>query len=247
MQLHVFFTPTEVTSVHTWPDSIYIVVDVIRATTTLTVMLDQGAKRVLIANTLEKAHQAAEAIPDLLLCGERNALPPPGFDYGNSPAQFSRTDLRERELVLTTTNGTRAFFACPEDSTRLAGCFYNARAVTAYALARARKTGRHIAIVCAGEANYFALDDTVCAGYLALELLHQQPDIQADESVTAATALYHAYPPPALLDHCHSAQSVIAAGLQEDLALCTQPDASISVPVITGKDPATGLFVIEKI
>jgi 2-phosphosulfolactate phosphatase len=245
LQLHVFFTPTEVTSVNAWPDGIYIVVDVIRATTTLTVMLDQGAKRVLIANTLEQARQAAQAIPDLLLCGERNALPPPGFDYGNSPAQFSRTDLRERQLVLTTTNGTRAFFACPQQSTRLAGCFYNAHAVTAHAIALARQEDRQIAIVCAGERGYFALDDTVCAGYLALEILRQQPDVQADESVTAAIALYHAYSPPALLDHCHSAQSVIAAGLQEDLAFCIQPNASASIPIITGNDPATGLLVVE--
>ena len=170
MQLNVFFTPAEIGANESQPDDIYIVVDVIRATTTMAVMFDQGAARVLAAATVEQAREAALKVPGRLLCGERNVKPLPGFDYGNSPVQFSQLDLSGRELILTTTNGTRAFHACPTQTTRLAGCFYNAQAVMSHALKLALERNSNIALVCSGELGYFALDDAVCAGYLAIEL-----------------------------------------------------------------------------
>src|SRR5437016_6645450 len=99
----------------------------------MAVMFDQGAARVLAAETIEQAREAAQKLPGRLLCGERNVMPLPGFDYGNSPYQFSQADLTGREMILTTTNGTRAFYACPEDAKRLAGSFYNALAVVLHA------------------------------------------------------------------------------------------------------------------
>lgn len=244
MQLTIYFSPAEVAAVPSAPDDIYIVIDVIRATTTLTTMIERGAGSVLIADTLEQAQKAAQQLPGRLLCGERNALPLPGFDYGNSPAQFSQLDLRGRELILSTTNGTRAFFACPEQSVRLAGCFYNARAVCAHALRQARERQSNIAIVCAAERGYFALDDAVCAGYLAIELRRQQTDLEIHESVLAASALYHAYTPPKLLEFCNSARSVTEAGLQEDLEFCMRVSQSECVPRVVGKDSQTGLLMI---
>jgi len=244
LQLTIFFTPAEVAAIDAPANTIYIVIDVIRATTTLTVMLERGAKGILIANTIEQAQNAARMVPGRLLCGERHALPLPGFDYGNSPVQFSQLDLYDRELILTTTNGTRAFFACPNESHHLAGCFYNAQAVAARAIALARKNGGDIALVCAAEAGYFALDDATCAGYLALELQRQYSDLQAHESVSAATALYATYTPPKLLDYSNSARSVANAGLHEDLAFCMKISESTCVPTVLGRDAETGLLRI---
>src|ERR1700682_6203696 len=88
VQLTIFFTPAEIVTRDTSPDDIYIVIDVIRATTTLAVMFDRGAARVLVAGTIAQAQEAAQKKPGRLLCGERNVKPVPGFDYGNSPFQF---------------------------------------------------------------------------------------------------------------------------------------------------------------
>jgi 2-phosphosulfolactate phosphatase len=244
VQLTIYFSPAEVAAVQPADNDVYIVIDVIRATTTLTTILERGASYVLIADTLEQAQQAAQRVPGRLLCGERNALPLPGFDYGNSPAQFSQLDLIGRELILSTTNGTRAFFACPEQSVRLAGCFYNAEAVCARALHDAEERQSNIAIVCAAEKGYFALDDATCAGYLALELQRQHPALQVHESVLAATALYHTYTPPKLLEYCNSARSVRKAGLQEDLEFCMRVSQSSTVPQVLGRDAETGLLMI---
>ena len=226
-------------------NDIYIVVDVIRATTSMAVMFDQGAARVIVAGSIEQAWEAAQKMPGRLLCGERNVQRIPGFDYGNSPVQFSQLDLSGRELIMTTTNGTRAFYACPEQALRLAGSFYNARAVTAHALELAKMHGCDIHIVCSGENDFFGLDDAVCAGYLALELQHQQADIHLWESAKAAIALYEVYKPPKVLDNSEAARAVVEGGLPEDPPFCMRTSVSNSVPVVVGRELETGLLVIE--
>ncbi len=246
MQLNIYFNPAELTLVPLGLDDIYIVIDVMRATTTMTVMFDQGARQVLAAQTLEQALEAGQAIPGRLLCGERHTKTPPGFNYGNSPAQFSQLDLSERELILTTSNGTRALFACPRQSTILAGCFYNASAVTAQALALAQQRGSNIAIVCAAEYGYFALEDTACAGYLALELLRQHPQLAIHDSTYGAITIYENYPPATLIEHAQSARDLIAGGLQQDLDFCLKQNGSTSVPIVDGVEQQTGLLRLHQ-
>ena len=251
MRLNVFFTLSAIIPGQPATGHIYIVIDVIRATTTLATMFEKGAARVLVAETIEQAQAAAQKLPGWLLCGERNVKPLPGFDYGNSPVQFSQLDLTGRELILTTTNGTRAFYACPEHSMRLAGSLYNARAVSAQALALAQQHNSNISIVCSGEYGYFALDDAICAGYLAIELQRQYKEhphvtpLEVDESVHAAITLYSAYPVPKLIEHSQSAQSVITAGLPEDVTFCLQENGGTSVPAVVGTDMGTGLLLLE--
>jgi 2-phosphosulfolactate phosphatase len=249
LYLNVFFTPSAIVRHKASTDDIYIVIDVIRATTSMAVMFDQGAVRVFVASTVKQAREAAQKIPGRLLCGERNVQPVPGFDYGNSPVQFSQLDLAGRELVMTTTNGTKAFYACPEDSRRLAGSFYNAETVAARALALAKQYNSTISLVCSGEFDYFALDDAVCAGYLALELQRQQghlTPLHLDESAMAAIALYEAFKPPKVLDFSDSAQSVIHGGLPDDPPFCMRTSISQSVPMVVGKESETGLLMIER-
>jgi 2-phosphosulfolactate phosphatase len=249
LRLNVFFAPSAIVADESTVNDIYLVIDVIRATTSLAVMFDQDAARVLVASTIDEAREAARILPGRLLCGERNVQPVPGFDYGNSPVQFSQLDLTGRELIMTTTNGTRAFYACPEDSTRLAGSFYNAEAAALKALALAKDQNGNISLVCAGELDYFALDDAVCAGYLALELQRLQGQVlplDLDESALAAIALYEAFKPPKVIDYCNSAQAVILGGLPDDPPFCMRTSVSQSVPVVVGRENETGLLVIER-
>jgi 2-phosphosulfolactate phosphatase len=213
----VHFSPADVAAISVREGDVCIVIDLIRATTSLTILFEQGARRVYAADSLEQAQAAKQHFPERLLCGERHAKPLPGFDYGNSPAQFAALDFTGRDLVMTTTNGTRAFFACPPESVRLAGCFYNASAVTTQAFRIARERQSNLHIVCAAEFGYFALDDATCAGYLAAVLLRLSPAIQTHESVSAAITLYEQYAPPKLLEYCRSAHSVRSAGLGADL------------------------------
>lgn len=246
MQLKIYFNPAELAFVQTRVEDIYIVIDVMRATTTITVMFDQGARQVLAAQTLEQALEAGRKLPGRLLCGERHTKTPPGFDYGNSPTQFSQLDLKERELILTTSNGTRALFACPQQSTILAGCFYNASAVTARALSLAEERGSDIAIVCAAEYGYFALEDTACAGYLALELLRQHPALTIHDSAYGAITIHENYPADVLIERAQSARDLIAVGQQGDLDFCLKQNGSSSVPIVEGVEEQTGLLKLHQ-
>jgi 2-phosphosulfolactate phosphatase len=243
--LTIFFNPVELRSVEAPENDVYIVLDVMRATTTMAVMFDQGARRVLAAQTLEQAREASQKMPDRLLCGERHAKTPPGFDYNNSPAQFAQIDLSGRDLILTTSNGTRALFACPERSIRLAGSFYNAQAVVSAAFACAQERDCNISIVCASEYGYFSLEDTTCAGYLALELLRQHPSCQVRDSVHAAIALHESYPSSRLLEHAQSANDLRASGQEQDLEFCVRKNASDCVPAIVGVEAETGLLILK--
>ena len=247
MQLHVFFSPADLIAVQADPDDIYIVVDLVRATTTLTVLFDSHISRVFAANTVEQAREAVRLHPSRLLAGERHGLPLSDFDYGNSPAQFAELDLSGRELILTTTNGTRAFHSCPSQSVRLAGCFCNAHAVTTHALSLAQERQCDINILCAAESNYFALDDATCAGYLALELRRQQPDIALADDVYAAIALYNTYAPPKLAEYAHSVRAIRDKNLGRDVEYCMKIDGSRNVPYVVGNEEGTELLVIEGI
>jgi len=170
----------------------FIGVDVIRATTTLAVFFEQGCSRVLVASSLATAREARRALgPSYLLAGEEEGARPPGFDLGNSPAEVAASELRGRQIIFATTNGTHALRACIGGRAVLAGALRNARAVgtLAYLLAasgRGHAGDSHprdagsaapaeaatfeaqpdMHIVCAGRDGRTAYDDTLCAGYL---------------------------------------------------------------------------------
>lgn len=250
MQLNVFFLPSSIIHTPITEYDVYIVIDLIRATTCMTVICGRGGKRIFAAGSVEQARQAKRLYPERLLCGERHSLPLPGFDYGNSPVQFSQAELEGRELIMTTTNGTRAFHACPSNSIRLAGCLQNATAVASQALALAQNNQRNIHLVCAGEEDAFGLDDAVCAGYLAQELQRQARQNKAaltlDESALAAIALYDAYQPPRLIEYSDAARQILAHGLAGDPPFCLLINTSQSVARVTGLEAETGLLILEQ-
>lgn len=116
---------------------VFVVVDVIRATTTLCVLFERGCRRALVAPDIATARdlRGRRAFAEYLLAGEVGGVAPPGFDLGNSPAEVAEADLAGRSVLFATTNGTRALAACAGGGAIFAGAFRNARAVAAAALA----------------------------------------------------------------------------------------------------------------
>lgn len=132
----VLLTPAELGGeLRVRPTDVALVIDVIRATTTLAVLFDRGCARVLVAGDVPGARAFAAAHPgEYLLAGEVGGLPPPGFDFGNSPVEMAAADLSGREVIFCTTNGTRALHACAGAGAILAGSLRNAQAVCRAAL-----------------------------------------------------------------------------------------------------------------
>jgi 2-phosphosulfolactate phosphatase len=131
--------------VHSAPGSrrhtVYIVVDVVRATTTLCVLFERGCRAVWVAPGIVAAREAATRAPGRsgrnLLAGESGGVAPPGFDLGNSPSELARADLAGHEVVFATTNGTRAVRACAGGFAIFAGAYRNAGAVARTSVAAA--------------------------------------------------------------------------------------------------------------
>jgi 2-phosphosulfolactate phosphatase len=146
--------------------TVAVVIDVLRATTTMVHALAAGCSAVFPCAEVEEARAAARdrRFGEVLLAGERDGLPLVGFDLGNSPEAFSPEVCRGRALVLTTTNGTRALLRAAGADRVLAAAFVNFSAVCEHLLHEARPLN----IICAGNGGAVALEDVLLAGALVV-------------------------------------------------------------------------------
>ena len=142
-----------------------VAVDVLRATTTLSVALAHGAAAVVPLAGPAEALARRGAGPGVLACGERGGRIVPGFDLGNSPAEYAPAVVGGRTLAFASTNGSRALLAAAGCARRVLGAFVNAAAVRA-AVAREPR----VWIACAGKEGAFALEDAAFAGWLVRAL-----------------------------------------------------------------------------
>ena len=234
MQVEVTFVPRLASDVEA---KVCVVIDVLRATSTLVVLIEKGVREVVVCGTLAEARRIARRT-GYLLCGEVNSLPPPDFDYGNSPTEFAALDLGGRSAVLFTTNGTRALRQVAGAHAVLAGALLNRRAAAGAALAEAASADRSIAIVCAGcgVGRSFSLEDTYAAGAVVDSLLAQartaglRPRLWND--ALAALRLYRSYRgrTMACFRQADHGRSLIDLGLGHDLEFCARTDVSTAVP-----------------
>jgi 2-phosphosulfolactate phosphatase len=141
-----------------------VVIDVLRATTTIVHALAAGCCTVRPCADVEEARQLAGQMRagKVVLAGERDGLPLPGFDAGNSPGEFTAARCRGTTLVLTTTNGTKALLRAAAAARALVAAFVNFSAVCE----QLRQEARPIHVLCAGNAGEVALEDTLLAGAL---------------------------------------------------------------------------------
>ena len=217
------------------PRGVCAVVDVIRATTTLVAMAEAGDPEVWIAGDIAAARDAAERLgPGTLLCGERGGLPPAGFDHGNSPREFRKSDLTGRRAVLSTTNGAYAIERWCESRRSFIAGLRNAGAVAGRLLED--PDAASITVACAGRNGALALDDVYTAGVIVQRLLRNSPDLNLDESAVTALHVADAYPSAeAALAASRSARLLKPVGLWDDVDYCAATDASRAVPEVGGQ------------
>jgi 2-phosphosulfolactate phosphatase len=143
-------------------DGVAVVIDVLRATTTMVYALAAGCACVRPCLEVEEVRQVAGELPAgrVLLGGERDGSPLPGFDLGNSPREYTSCVCRGMTVVMTTTNGTRALLHAAHADRVLLGAFVNYSAVCE----QLRQELRPVHIVCAGSAGEVTLEDTLLAG-----------------------------------------------------------------------------------
>ena len=201
-----------------------VAVDVLRATSTLTLAREHGATRIVpLAGTAEALALRAER-PDVLACGERQGRIVPGFDLGNSPFEFVRDRVAGRTLAFASTNGSRALLALAGCGTRWLGAF-----LSASALAGALAGAPRVCIACAGKEGAFALEDAACAGWLVARLAAAGAEPANDEArLCAALAPRDAGEVRALVEGCEHGRYLAGLGPEyaRDVALCGTLDAA---------------------
>jgi 2-phosphosulfolactate phosphatase len=216
MKVDVAFTPAEAGAAH-----VAVVVDVMRATSTIAQALAAGFHRVLCCREIEQARGLrAELGDEAVLGGERNAVVIEGFELGASPRDY--LEPRAETAIMTTTNGTRAILTAASNSELVVlGSLLNLDAVAA----AGRAPGKDVTIVCAGFQGAFAIDDAYCAGRIA-ELLDGEPTDAAVASVVLARAFPTAW-------EGVNARTYGPPGLEDDLRWCTQENTLDVVPRFT--------------
>ncbi len=206
-----------------------VVIDVIRATTTIVEALANGATAIYPTRSTEDALRLVGSLgrEDTLLCGERKGLMIEGFDLGNSPREFDRDRVEGRGIVLSTTNGTQALAAAAGADRVLVAALLNLNAI-----AKALKGTSDLAIICAGKEGAFSLDDVICAGLLLERVLEADPEpATLNDAARGALALAeHLVPDRDLLADTAAGQALVEIGLEADLALCARQDVHDLVP-----------------
>jgi len=223
MRIDTYFTVPEVDGA-SLAESAVVVIDVVRATTTIIEALANGARAIFPTESTEEAVRLASSLgrEDSLLCGERKGEKIEGFDLGNSPAEFTREVVEDKKLVMSTTNGMRAL-GVAQEAARVLPCALTNLTAVATELASAEL----IAIVCAGQEDGFSLDDALCAGHLIQRILEHREDeeLELNDASRAVRALAQAREPTRrFLSLAAAGKAVIEIGLEDDLAICADVD-----------------------
>jgi len=209
-----------------------VVIDVIRASTTITIALHHGCAGIVPVRTLREARVVALTLGDgVLLAGERAAAKIAGAHLGNSPAEYERERIEGKTVVLTTTNGTRAFRAIDGARDVIACAFLNMSATARWL----RRAGLDVLIVCAGRNGHFCLEDAVGGGMLIdrLSRISDRP-LELSDGARAARLLYAADQGDLLemLRGCEWGRGITRKGFGADLEICAQVDLTDVVPVM---------------
>lgn len=169
--------------------AIAVVIDVLRASTTIVHALDAGAKSVIPCRSPNDARALAAGLANeqVLLGGERRGVLIEGFDLDNSPLRYTPDAVDGKTIVFTTTNGTRALMQCESAERVLIGAFVNLNAL----IGSLANNARSVHLVCAGTHGEISSEDILCAGAIALGIRSADAEIElAGRSTAPAMADY---------------------------------------------------------
>jgi 2-phosphosulfolactate phosphatase len=211
-----------------------VVIDVLRTTSVIVTAFAGGAEAVVPVGSIEEAEtlSAASTPGSTLLAGEREVMPIPGFDLGNSPLLFNPQVVKGKQIILTTTHGTRALELCEGAKQTIIASFLNAAAVVEHIL----ENGDSWKLLCSGMHGRFTLDDGLCAGLL-LSRVSERKQIRTRDLGSVMKSLYESNSgalDKLLGEHCNGYQYLQSQGFHEDLEFCLEVDRYKILPRLSG-------------
>lgn len=231
MRIDVFFGAAALTQADV-AGRVVAVIDVLRASTSIAAALENGARAILPFETSEDAVTRSKTLEraEVRLAGERKMLPIPGFDFGNSPREFTREAVEGKTVLMTTTNGTAAITSAQGARDVIVASYVNFSAVMSM-LRTALRGGTDVAIICAGQDRQFALEDAACAGRYAAQTAKRLSNVEVNDAGHAGMLIDKKYGEnlQRLFETSEHGRALKAAGFGEDLTVCGTVD---SIPVI---------------
>ena len=233
MKLDVLFSPVQADELF-FTGKTTVVIDVLRASSTIITALTNGAKEIVPVGTVEFAVKVSGGIfgGQTLLGGERNTKKIEGFALGNSPSEYTKDIVNGKSIVFYSTNGSRAIVKA-KYSANLFVCSFNNLKTLAKHL---RKLNEDVIILCAGNNNFFSLEDSVCAGMLINELMTGTKKAELTDASTSALALFKSFGKNIfkMLSEADHGQLLITNGFEEDLKTCAELDSTDVIPFYSG-------------
>lgn len=230
-KLEVCFSPA-LLHLYNPENTITVIIDVFRATSTIAAALDNGAKCVIPVSAVDECIRIGQETNDSITAGERDGKVAEGLQHGNSPLEYAPNFIRGKTLVLTTTNGTRLLHMVQGADTIITGAFLNLSAICNFLIAQ----DKPVLLGCAAWKDRFNLEDTLFAGAV-VNRVASYFSINCD-SARAASRLEQSCGGnylDCLKDSSHY-HRLSAFGLEEDLAYCTTPDLHPVVPILKGTE-----------
>jgi 2-phosphosulfolactate phosphatase len=210
------------------------VVDVLRASTVVAVALANGARAVVPLESSDEVITRSKSFDraEVRLAGERRMNPIPGFDFGNSPRDFTRDAVEGKTVLFTTSNGTGALLAVQGARDVVIASYVNFSAVLTM-MRTAVRAGTEVVIVCAGREKEFALEDAGCAGRYVRQLATRTPDVEMNDGARASELIAKRYGDRVdqLFAESAHGRALAEAGYAEDLAMCAQLDSHPIIPI----------------
>lgn len=211
-----------------------VVIDVLRASSTIVVALANGARTVIPFDSTDEVITRSKSFErsEVILAGERKMRTVPGFDLGNSPSEFTPEMVGGRTILFSTSNGTSALLAIQGARDVLIGSFLNFSAVLAMVRSACR-SGIDVALVCAGSDGQFALEDAVCAGHFVRGMTKRLANVALNDAARIASLADRRYAADLrrVFEESSHGRALADAGYGEDLLLCASVDTHPVVPV----------------
>lgn len=215
-------------------DTIVVIIDVFRATSTIAAALHNGARVVIPVASVEECIALKDTIDNCITAGERDGQVAPGLQYGNSPFEYPNEFITGKTLALTTTNGTKLLHMVKDADTIITGSFLNLDAVCQYLVKRNKK----VLLACSAWKDRVNMEDTLFAGAVA-DALKDQFTIACDSARIASALYQQAKEFPTLLDFLKDSshyRRLSGFGLVRDMEYCTTPNLHPVVPIYNGKE-----------
>jgi len=207
---------------------IIVVIDVLRATSAICAAFDHGVKSIIPVDSVEIARDYKKR--GYLVGAEREGKIVEGFDFGNSPFSYMTDEVKGQDVVLTTTNGTRAIHLAKDADQVVIGSLLNLDALCQWL----EKQNKHTLCLCSGWQNKFNLEDTICAGAITEYLLNTGKFISDEDSSIAAKYLYLSAKDNyfGYLKSSSHRRRLRNLNLNEDIKYCLTPNTSQAIPVL---------------